>query len=173
MVKIICNKKVFESSYGPSKERCRKRLFTISSLFRSLKINSTSSGPLPSVTVELSGFWWCFMVWSRLQHKHTHIFPSWLFLWYLSTCRGCKGLLRCFYAWPTCVTHPMTSGNTETGRTREAVLANISLACAESTQVYRPPSDLWGGDPFPSAIAGPKQTKQMSRIRRKKLNLRY
>lgn len=96
---------------------------------------------------------------SRLQHKHTHLSVI-AFVWYLSTCRSCKGLSRCFYALPSCVTHPMTSGNTETGRTREAVLANILPAWAESTCVYRPPSALQEEkkDPFPSVIAS--QSKQ-------------
>lgn len=163
MLKSNCKRMCLKAHRPSLKVLYRKRLFTISSLFRSLKINSTSSSTLPSVTAEPSCFWWCFMVWSRLQHKHTHLSVI-TFVWYLSTCRGCKGLPRCFYALPSCVTHPMTSGNTDTGRTREAVLANISLVWAESTRVYRPPPALRGEKrSFSFSDSQPKQTEQMNR----------
>lgn len=81
-------------------------------------------------------------------------------VWYLSTCRGCKSLLCCLYAY---VTHPMTSANTEAENKRASVgqhLTGLSRGAHEYAGLLQPCGEKRS---FPLDDSRPKQTRQANR----------
>lgn len=91
------------------------------------------------------------------QHTHLCTIAS---VSYLSTCRGCKSLLCCLYAY---VTHPMTSGNAEAENKRASVgqhLTGLSRGAHKYTDLLQPCGEKRS---FPFSDSRPKQTQRTNR----------